>query len=164
MKSFKYIALFLPLLLAACGYSLGDSDHSVLEPKYRTLAIGGVENPTTLTWLEPRIRKLLRDELTNRGTVQWTDDHTKADAIISIKIDRYNRPTTVAGASDQTLQSSAIFKFEAIIKSTTDDSTLWQSGMISQNWPFFQGQEAEADSEVTRLGIRRLADRMAQNY
>lgn len=164
MKSLRYIVLLLPLFMAACGYSFGEGDQSVLEPKFRTVAISGVNNPTTLTWLEPRIRKLLRDELTSRGTVTWTDDQSKADALIEIDIERYQRSTAVAGAGDTTLRSSATFLFSAKIKSTLDDSVIWRSGSISQSWPFFTGQESEADEEVTLLGIRRLADRMSQNY
>lgn len=164
MKSIRYIALLLPLLLAACGYSFGEGDQSVLEPRYRTLAISGVNNPTTLSWLEPRIRKLLRDELTNRGTIAWTDDRAKADALIEIDIERYQRSTSLEGEGDTTLRSSATFRFSATIRSALDDSVVWSSGIITQSWPFFSGQETEADEKVTLYGIRRLADRMAQNY
>ncbi|QJB55438.1 LPS assembly lipoprotein LptE [Pseudodesulfovibrio sp. zrk46] len=164
MKSLRYIALLLPLLLAACGYGFGEQNHFVLKPEYRKLAIAGVQNPTTLTWLEPRIRKLLKDEFTNRGEVTWTDNRHEADAWISIRIIKYYRPTTVSGSSDETLQSSAIFDFEATVKSATDDSVLWSSGKISQSWPFYSGEEADADAEVTKLGIRRLADKMSQGY
>ncbi len=164
MKSLPYIVLLLPLLLLGCGYSFGDKSQSVLQPEYRVLAITGVENPTTLTWLGPRIRALLRDELTNRGTIVWADDHNKADAWIDINIIKYYRPTTVFGVGEKTLQSSAVFEFEAVIRSATDDSVLWSSGRISQNWPFYPGQESFADDEVTKLGIRRLADKMTQNY
>ncbi len=164
MQSLRYIVLLLPLLLAACGYSFGEQGQSVLKQEYRVLAIDGVENPTLQSWLEPRLRKLLKDELTNRGTIQWTDDRSKADALIFIKINKYYRPTAVSGASGETLRSSAIFDFEAKITSTTDDSVIWSSGKMSQTWPFFTGQEIEADEEVTLLGIRRLADRMSQNY
>ncbi|QGY40046.1 hypothetical protein GM415_07870 [Pseudodesulfovibrio cashew] len=158
------LVLLLPLTLAACGYSFGDKGHSVLQDEYRVLAISGVDNPTTLTWLEPRIRKLLRDELTNRGTVTWTDDRRKADALIQITVERYYRPTAVEGSGDTTLRSNANFNFHATISSALDDHVIWRSGSISQNWPFFSGQETQADEEVTRLGIRRLADKMEQNY
>ena len=164
MKSLRYIIFLLPLMLAACGYGFGESGQSVLEPQYRTLAISEVENPTTLSWLEPRLRKLLKDEFTNRGTVKWTDDQGAADALIKITITKYYRPTAVEGASEETLRSSANFVFEATITSTTDDIVIWRSGSIGQSWPFFSGQETEADAEVTRLGVRRLADKMSQNY
>lgn len=114
--------------------------------------------------LEPRIRRILRDELTRRGIVKWVDSKSQADALITINIEKFYRPTTVSGEKDQTLQSSANFVFSAEIKSATDGSIIWNSGSISQSWPFFSGQEAEADKEVTLLGIRRLADRMSQNY
>lgn len=165
MKPLRYIALFLPLLLAACsGYSFGEASTSVLPPEYRTIAISEVTNPTTLSWIEPRMRKLLRDELNRRNTITWADEQSKADATIKIDIKKYNRPTAVTGSKDETLRSVASITLEATIRSTTDDSVLWQSGSISQNWPFFTGDESEADAEVTRLAIRRLADRMTQNY
>ncbi len=163
-KLLPFIALMGLLILSACGYSMGDSTHSVLEPQYRKLAIKGVDNPTTQTWLEPRIRQLLRDELTRRGNITWTDDSTKADALIQITIERYNRPTSLEGGSDETLRSSASIKFNATITSATDDAVLWRSGAISQSWAFYSGQESMADQEVTRLAIRQLADKMSENY
>lgn len=160
-----WLFLLLSFLLAGCsGYSFGEAGQSVLAPEYRRLAIAGVDNPTTISWLEPRVRKLLRDELTRRGTVTWVDEQKDADATIHIRIITYNRPTAVEGSSDQTLRSNANFVFSATVKSTTDGSVLWNSGEMSQNWPFYQGQETEADKEVTLLGIRRLADKMTQNY
>lgn len=165
MRKLLPLAALLGLfLLSACGYSMGGADHSVLAPQYRTLAVSGVNNPTTLTWLEPRIRKLLRDELNRRGTVTWTDNAATADALIRITIERYNRPTAVEGAKEETLRSNANFTFHATITSTVDDKVLWQSGTIAQSWPFFSGQESMADEQVTLLGIRQLADRMSESY
>ena len=166
MTPLRYISLFLLLaLVTGCsGYHFGEGGTSVLAPEYRTIAIKEVHNPTTLSWLEPEVRKLLRDELNRRGTITWTEDRSKADALISINIIRYNRPTAVAGESDETLQAEAVFEFEADISSIRSGKVVWRSGRMAQSWPFFTGDEAEADAEVTRLGIRRLADRMTQNY
>ncbi|WP_419785606.1 LPS assembly lipoprotein LptE [Pseudodesulfovibrio sp.] len=158
------LPLFGLLMLCGCGYSFGESGQSVLPEHNRTLAIASIDNPTTMSWLEPRLRKLLRDELTRRGSITWTDERKDADALLYLTIVRYNRPTAVSGSNDETLESSANFTFEATIKSALDSSVLWNSGRISQSWPFFSGQEKEADMEVTMLGIRTLADRMAQNY
>lgn len=165
MTPLRYTALFLLLALAGCsGYTMGEGGSSVLAPEYRTISIDEVSNPTTLSWLEPEVRKLLRDELNNRGTITWTDDKTKADALLSINITRYHRATAVAGESEETLRSVAQFEFEAEIRSTRSGNVLWRSGRMTQSWPFFTGDGTKADAEVTRLGIRRLADRMTQNY
>jgi outer membrane lipopolysaccharide assembly protein LptE/RlpB len=165
MSLLRYTTLFLLLaLLAGCGYSFGEGGTSVLQPQYRTVAVEEINNPTTLAWLEPRLRKLLRDELHNRGTITWVDDKAKADALITIDIDRYYRPTAVEDADERTLLSEAIFQFEATIRSATDDSLLWSSGQISENWPYDYGSGQEADMEVTRRGIQVLADRMTQDY
>ncbi|MBC15871.1 MAG: hypothetical protein CL942_02340 [Desulfovibrio sp.] len=165
MNVAKYMPLLLCFLLVGCGYSVGpSSDHFVLAEKYRTMGIAEVDNPTMFTWLEPRLRKLLRDEMTNRGVITWVDDREDADALISIDIESYTRRTAVEGENDETLRSSAKLEFSAVVRSAVDDSVLWSSGRISQSWPFFSGQESEADEEVTRLGIRDLANRMSQNY
>jgi len=165
MTLLRHILPFLFLgLLAGCGYSFGEEGTSVLKPQFRTLAVDEIDNPTTLAWLEPRLRKLLRDELHNRGTITWVDDKDQADALITIDIDRYYRPTAVEDEDDRTLLSEAIFRFEATIRSTVDDSVLWRSDEISENWPFDYGNGEEADMEVTRRGIQRLADRMTQAY
>ncbi|WP_207261769.1 LPS assembly lipoprotein LptE [Desulfovibrio sp. Huiquan2017] len=164
MPLLRYTSILLLLALAGCGYSFGEGGNSVLKPQFRTLAVGEIENPTTLSWLEPRLRKLLRDELHNRGTITWVDDTAKADALITIIIDRYYRPTAVADKDDRTRLSTAIFRFDAVIRSTTDESELWRSGEIEESWPFDYGNGEKADMEVTRRGIQRLADRMTQDY
>ncbi|WP_316897292.1 LPS assembly lipoprotein LptE [Pseudodesulfovibrio indicus] len=165
MAALRHIALFLLLALAGCsGYSFGEGGGSVLPPEYRVLAVDKVKNPTTLAWLEPRLRKLLRDELNKRGTIVWADVRADADALITIDIERYYRPTAVEGKDEQTLLTEAIFDFHAVIRSSTDESVLWNSGLISQTWPYTAGNGAQADMEVTRQGIQRLADRMSQDY
>ena len=165
MVPLRSIALFLLLALAGCsGYSFGEGGTSVLAPQYRVLAVDEINNPTTLAWMEPRLRKLLRDELHNRGTITWADEKDKADALITIDIKRYYRPTSVEGVDDKTLVSEAIFQFSATIRSTTDESVLWRSGQISQNWPYDYGNGEQADLEVTRRGIQQLADRLTQDY
>lgn len=163
MKNLRYILLMLPLLLAACGYGFGDKS-SVLEERYHKVAIGRITNPTTLSWIEPRMRALLRDEFTRRGLVSWEDNRKNAEAVMNVTITTFTRPTTVESGTGETLQSSTYIVLHSEIKSTTDGSTLWASGDISQDYPFFSGQEAEADMEVTRLVVRRLADKMSQNY
>ncbi|CCH50043.1 LPS assembly lipoprotein LptE [Pseudodesulfovibrio piezophilus] len=164
MKFLRYIIFLLPLMLMACGYGFGNAGHSVLARNFRTITITKVENPTMQTWLEPRIRKLLRDELGARSNITWTDDREEADAFLEFKIVKYYRPTAVEGEDDDTLRSTARFEFQAVIKSAVDSHVVWASGTINQSWPFYSGQESEADKEVTRLGIRRLADRLSQNY
>jgi len=165
MNPLRYILISLLLALAGCsGYSFGEGNATVLDTEHRTLAIEEVVNPTTLSWIEPRVRKLLRDELNRRGTIAWTDERGRADALISITITQYNRPTAVSGKKDETLRSEAVFEFEAEIRSSGTGAVIWRSGRMRESWPFFAGDEDAADRAVTRLGIRRLADRMAQNY
>lgn len=165
MNGLKYITLLLPLLLMACsGYSFGEAHNSVLPPEYRTLAVEEVTNVTTLSWMEPRIRSLLRDELNNRNVITWVDSPAKADSTITVNVTKYSRPTAVSGVKDETLRSTIDIEIKATIRSTFDGKIIWESGTLTQTWPFFTGQETEAAEEATKLIIRQLADKMTQNY
>ncbi|WP_018124366.1 LPS assembly lipoprotein LptE [Desulfovibrio oxyclinae] len=163
MHFFRNALLLLTLLaVAGCGYGFSRGK-SVLPEQYRTLAIAEVKNPAPLSWLEPRVRSLLRDEVTRRGLAEWASGE-RADALITIEIEKYYRRASVTGEDEETLQSDAKFVFEGIIRSSVDGSVIWRSGTISQDWPFQAGEEDEADAKVTELGIRRLADRMANDF
>lgn len=165
MNGLKYIALTLTLLMMGCsGYSFGEEGTSVLPPGDRTVAVEKITNPSTLSWMEPRLRSLLRDELNNRNTITWVDSPSKADATITINVLSYNRPTAVSGAKEETLRSVASISLKATVRSTITNEIIWTSGTLSQDWPFFTGGETEADMEVTQQIIRQLANHMTQNY
>lgn len=159
------LCLLAGLQLAACGgYQFGsESGTAVLEPKFRDLAIAGVENPTTYTWLGPRLRSLVRDELTRRNVVRWTDK-AKASAHLYLEVKRYNRKAAVSGALDQTLKLEAGLTMRARVFSAMDGSVLWDSQEISIARSYFQGEEQAADDLVTDLAVRALADRMTEKY
>ncbi|WP_243544156.1 LPS assembly lipoprotein LptE [Pseudodesulfovibrio tunisiensis] len=165
MYALRPLILLFPLLLAACGgYSFGGGDYSVLPEEYRKMAIAEVSNPTMYSWMEPRLRSLFRDELTRRDLVTWVDDRARADALMTINVIRFYRPDEVTGAEDETLRSSANIEMQVVIRSARDGSVLWNSGNVAQSWPFFEGEQDQADQTVTELAVRKIADRMSQNY
>ena len=158
------VSMLVCLLFAAgCGYSVGSSGNQVLEAGFRKVAVDEVTNNTTLAWIEPRLRSLLRDEVTRRGDLQWVD-RNKADALITLAVNRFQRPTAVTGASDETLRYEAELEVEAVLRSRVDGTELWRSGKVSEKWPFFAGQESEAEDQVTALVIRTIVRRMSENY
>ncbi len=164
MKIIRTLCLFLFfIVLAGCGYSFPDGSTSSLPDQYRSLAINKVEHPTLQSWLEPRLRSLLRDELNRRDWVTWTSKKN-ARAWINIDVERYYRQAAVTGNSDETLRSEASIKMSATIISPADGHVIWSSGTISESWPYYGGEEEEADMEVTALAIQRLARQLSQNY
>lgn len=151
------------LILAGCGYGFPTGETASLPPEYRTLAIDEVEHPTTFSWMEARLRSLLRDELNRRNWVTWTNK-SKAKAWIRIVVEKYSRKATVTGSRDETLRASASITLRAFIISPDNGRMLWESGSISTDWPFYGGEEEFADNKVTERAIQMLADRLAQNY
>ncbi|KAB1442995.1 LPS assembly lipoprotein LptE [Pseudodesulfovibrio senegalensis] len=163
MRLFLLISTLSLCILAGCGYSFPDGSTSSLPPQYRSLAINKVEHPTLYSWLEPRLRSLLRDELNRRDWVTWTSKKN-ARAWINIDVERYYRQAAVTGESDETLRSEASITMTATIVSPADGHVIWKSETIKESWPYYGGEEEEADDEVTALAIRRLARQLSQNY
>lgn len=153
-------------LLCSCGYSMNpESGPVVLNQDQRKVAIGTIDNPTQYTWLNAKIRSVLRDELTRRGWVTWVDKG-EADALIDIEITHYHHDTDVTGDDEKTLRRAVTFTFEARILSALDNTTIWESKKISVNERYFSGEQekAMADHRAAELGVRALVDRMSQNY
>ncbi len=163
------LAALALLSLGGCGYkftgqSISDEESvSVLAPQYRDLAIARIENPTVEPWLEPRLRSLLRDELTRRRLANWVD-RSKATALITVYVKQYTRSTALAGQQDQSLKLSTGMTFSVRIRRAGDNLVLWDSGEQSQNESYYPGDADGADMRVTDLAIRRLADLMTQGY
>lgn len=164
MNILKKTTLIIGLMfLCACGYGFPDGSTASLPEEYRTLAIASVEQPSLYSWVEPRIRSLLRDELNRRKWVTWADK-SKASAWIKINVSKFSNRASVSGDEDETLRSSASITMEAVIVSAVDGHTLWSSGTISEDWPYYGNEVDEANDMVTELAIRKLADRLSQNY
>jgi len=177
MRGMKRV-LGLALLLAAtwtlcgCGYTftgqgtvLGPDPDAVsrLDPAFRSMAIARVENPTVEPWLEPRLRSLIRDELTRRRFITWTDKD-KATSLLTVTIKKFTRSTIVAGQQDQSVKLSTGLVLIFQVRRASDGAVLWNSGEQSQTESFFPGDSDGADLRVTDLAVRRMADLMTQNY
>lgn len=164
MVLLKHIPLFILLLfLTGCGYGFPSGESTSLPPEYRTLAINKVNHPTTFPWMEARLRSLLRDELNRRSWATWTDKD-KAQAWINVEVTKYVRKASVTGDRDETLRSTASITLQATVVARGTGDLLWSSGSISTDWPFYIGDEEEADNEVTARAIQILVERLSRNY
>ncbi|MDD4951634.1 MAG: LPS assembly lipoprotein LptE [Desulfovibrionaceae bacterium] len=151
------------LLCLSCGYHLAGEGPLVLDKEHRELFIAEVANPTTETWLGPRLRSLLRDELTRRGQIRWVD-RGRASALVKLEVTKFSRGSAVYGVEEQTLRYEVELRFRARIVSAVDNTLLWDSGEITQTEPYFGNEQTAADNTVTEQAVRRLAERMSENY
>ncbi len=162
-------ALLLALLAVAtlsCGYTFSQQGSSALPTETRTLFIESVENPTTQTWLGPRVRSLLRDELTRRGWTRWTD-RNEADGLMKVTIHQFLRESSVKGASEDTLKYTSSITLSACIVSRDTGETIWDSGNVSWSGTYYgtsNSLKSTADEFATVHAIRRLADLLGQGY
>ncbi|WP_187170420.1 LPS assembly lipoprotein LptE [Salidesulfovibrio onnuriiensis] len=164
MKPMKYIPLIILLLfLTACGYGFPSGESTSLPPEYRTLAINKVDHPTTFPWMEARLRSLLRDELNRRAWASWADKD-KAKAWINVEVSKYTRKASVTGDKDETLRSSATITMQATVVSRGTGQVLWNSGTITADWPYYTGEEEEADNEITERAVQIMVERLSRNY
>lgn len=166
------LALFLMLALAlcGCGYSFtgsgasdGTSQGSRLTPEQRQMALVRVDNPSTESWLEPRLRSLVRDEFNRRRLVTWTDK-SKATSLLTIIIKRFTRSTALAGQADQSVKLSTGIVVVFRITRASDGALIWDSGEQGQNETFYPGDSDGADQRITDLLVRRMADLLTENY
>lgn len=157
------IPVLLVFLSGCGGYTFSKSGPVVLPEDKRDIAISKVANPTTEVWLEPRLRQLLRDEMNNRGWTRWVD-RNRAQALLRVEIISYSRRTALKGLKESTLLLDATIKLRATLTDTHDQRLLWDSGMVVVNEPYLPGEEEQADSKVTDQAVRRLVDRMTQDY
>ena len=156
------ICLLAACVLAGCGYGFsGKQAPSVLAPG-STLAISKIEHPTMDASLEHTLRRLLREELGNRGLAQWADEDA-AQALLNVTVRRLLSRSEVKDQEDVTLRSYLEIHLDAEIRRSADKTLLWRSGPLSVRWSY-TGDEAAARREVLVLAVRELADRMRQAY
>ena len=165
MNYVKKLILLLCIVFAvsACGYHNSASEPSRVGKQYREIAINKVENPTLERWLEPKIRSLLRDEITRRGQMTWTGK-SKAEALINIRIIELSDGSRILGNKDTTLKYDMTLKVQMKITSAADGALIWNSGPVSVTESYYTGQEDETRQLVTKLMVRRLVDKMNQAY
>lgn len=164
------LLLATALVLAGCGYTFtgmgsedADASAARLAPEMRHMALVRVENPTTESWIEPRLRSLIRDEFTRRRLVTWTDK-AKATSQLTVIIKGYTRGTLVSGQQDQSVKLQTSITLQFRVHRTSDGALLWASGEQGQSESFYPGDSDGADLRVTDLAVRRMADLMTQNY
>lgn len=153
-------------LLAGCGYSATNQGGSALPEQTRTLFLEGVDNPTTITWLGPRLRATLRDELTRRGWTRWTD-RGQAQGLMHVTIHEFTRNTSVSGEERDTLKFATTITLSATITDRDSGEPVWSSGQVAWSDSYYASDASTADAAAQQamdLAVRRLADLLGQGY
>lgn len=149
--------------VTACGYHNSATEPNRLGERFKEVAIAKVENPTLERWLEPKLRSLLRDEITRRGQLVWTDK-SKADALFNIKIISLSSGSSILGNDDITLKYDKTLKVQMRVTNAADGKLLWNSGTVSVTESYFTNEESATEELVVELLVRRLVDKMNQAY
>lgn len=165
MNYIKKLILLLCVVFAvsACGYHNSATEPNRVGKQFREVAIAKVENPTLERWLEPKIRSMMRDEITRRGQLVWTDK-SKAEALFNIRILELSDGSRILGDQDVTLKYDMTLQVQMQVTSAADGSLIWNSGPIEVTESYYTGEEDTVKQLITKLIVRRLLDRMNQAY
>ncbi len=158
--------LVLALVAASCSGYRAASDREAplkLPEEYRDLYLRSVENPTMNPDLEARLRTALRDELTRRARVLWVG-REQATAYVDLKVNRFTSQTSLTGADDETIKSTASIDLSATIVRRADGSRIWGADHVGYSQSFSGDAKAEAEDAVLDIAVRRLVDRLGQAY
>ncbi len=158
-----FCLLWLVLLSGCAGYGAGKDDNLVLGPDHRSLYIKSVDNPTLRADLESRLRAVLRDEMTRRGNIQWSEPGA-AKAYVKIRVESFTSTTSITDKYDKSVLLSANVTLSATIFDAAGGDSLWNSGNVSASQNFLTGDRAAAEEKVIDLAVRQLVDRLHQNF
>ena len=157
-------ALVLAALLVACaGYGPSSQAALTLPEGRRDLCIVEVDNPTLRPDLSAQLRGLLRDELSRRSQVRWTD-REHATGLVHLLVHDFSSQTTLTGSHEQTLKSTASISVEAWIERRPEGGELWRTGRVSLSRSFTGNDRSDAETRVLEQAAQRLADLLGQAY
>lgn len=159
-----YAALACVLAATGCaGYQFAGQEHGVLSGQAKSLAFKDVDNPTLETWLEPRLRADIRDELARRGLADWTST-SKAETLLTIKVLHYTTRAKVKNRSDETIKYFVELSIEATLTGRETGAPVWNSGPVTRQESYLEGELPDAREKVVDFAVRELADRMAHAF
>jgi outer membrane lipopolysaccharide assembly protein LptE/RlpB len=153
----------LLLLLSGCGYHFSSLSPVSLPRGYSCLYISRVVNPSQESWLEPKIRSYLRDELTRRGQVRWVSKD-KAEILVRINIKEFST-ASVKGENDLSVKYVAQVVLEVLMFSARDKTLIWTSGQITGNKSYYnENEKKEAAEQAVEKALELVVDRLGNGF
>ncbi|MBT8762685.1 hypothetical protein KFV02_01915 [Desulfohalobiaceae bacterium Ax17] len=158
------IIFLLIFLLCGCGYHFSSFSPVTLPRGYTSLYISRVVNPSQESWLEPKIRSYLREELTRRGQVRWVSKD-KAEVLIRVNIKEISTASSIKGENDQSIKYVARVVLEVLMFSAMDKTLIWTSGLINGNKSFYNESEKKvATEEAVERALDLVLDRLGNRF
>jgi outer membrane lipopolysaccharide assembly protein LptE/RlpB len=165
-KKLLFLALITLFYLTACGYKPAGRSTISMPENLRTLYLEKVTNPSTLPWIEPRLRTALREELTQRGQVKWVSQEN-AQGLMQVEILSFSVSSKVKGSKGETLRSQVTLELAAKIFRQKDHTLLWSADAFSVQESFETQNESEelsAGQRAIDLAVQRLANKLNQGF
>ncbi|WP_457572562.1 LPS assembly lipoprotein LptE [Desulfovulcanus sp.] len=157
------ISQLLLLCQTGCGYQFSSISPVSLPHGYTCLYISRVVNPSQESWLEPKIRSYLRDELTRRGQVRWVSKD-KAEVLVRINIKEFST-ASVKGEKDQSIKYIAQVVLEVLMFSAKDKTLIWTSGQINGNKSYYNENEKRVAAEqAVEKALDLVVDRLGNGF
>lgn len=165
-KPFVLLALAGLVLTAGCGYHLSARMPYALPQDISTVFLARVNNPSTNSWLEPKLRTEFRDELTKRGGIQWVAGH-EAEGKLELDIQSFQSGTKLEDSQEKNVRSEMVLTLEAKLFSSRDDSLLARTGsiVVSESFdPQSPADENAAQDRVVELASELAVERLNQVF
>ncbi len=167
-RSINYLILCYFLLhVFACGYKWTASTPISLPKGITKLYLEKVENPTTQTWLEPRLRTAFREEFTRRGQIQWVKE-TETQGLVQIDITHFSSTTKLEDAQERTVKSEVTLGLEVKIFSQSEHVLLWNSDPVVVRESYTGSEEGpqrrKAEYRVVDLAVEEVANKLGQKF
>jgi hypothetical protein len=159
-------ALLLVFLLAAagCGYHFAADAPVVVPGGITSLSVGDVANPTVETWIGPRLRNNVWNELIRRTDISLLE-RGRSEAVLHLRIRRYSSSALLKGRREQTLKSHVTLTVEGRLFRSVDNTLLWESGPVTTSETFVsEAEERSAAEQAVDKAARRLVDKLDQSF
>ncbi len=152
------------MLTAGCGYQLQGRNELHLPSGATHLYLARVEQPSTDSWMEPVLRIAVREELSRRGNIVWTE-RERAQLSLTLRVVQYGTGASVTGRDDITLKSQAVITMELFLRETATGTLVWASGPVTAT-ESYRGLEAQrgATERAIAEAIRRIVDRLEPRF
>ena len=160
------LALAAAAGLSGCGYTFTAKTPYDLPEDISAVYLGRVDNPSIETWLEPKLRNELRDELTRRGNITWADE-PEAEGRLELTVHNFRSGTKLEDPRETTVRSEMILRMELTLFSAKSRERLAGSGTVSARESFNpqdRRDELAARDRIVELAVELAVQRLNQNF
>ncbi|MFW6054388.1 MAG: LPS assembly lipoprotein LptE [Thermodesulfobacteriota bacterium] len=131
-----------------------------------TVYLAAVNNPTTESFLVPKLRNEFSDELTRRGDIKWVEE-SEAQGKIVINILSFRSGAKLESAAEKTVRSEMVLRLEARLYSSRTGALLSRTGPIVARESFgSQGGSAQGavQDRLIQLAAELAVQRLNQAF